>query len=278
MTKKIAFQGAKGAYSDLACRSAYPDWESLPSTSFDDAFVKTRSGEADLAMIPIDNTLAGRVADVHRLLPNGGLSIIGEHFQPIHHALVGVKGAKIEDAIHVHSHVHALPQCQRLIKQYSLEPHVNADTASAARDVAQWGSTDHVAISSTLAAQLYGLDILKENIEDEDHNTTRFLVLAREPQDFAFDKEEKVITSFIFNVGNIPSALYKALGGFATNNIQMAKLESYIDAQFKAAHFYVEVEAHPAEQRLIYAMEELQFFAKSVQILGSYKADQFRAA
>ena len=277
MSKKIAFQGAKGAYSDLACHSAYPDWESLPSTSFEDAFVKTRSGEADLAMIPIDNTLAGRVADVHRLLPKGGLSIIGEHFQPIHHALVGVKGAAIDDAIHVHSHVHALPQCQKLIKQYGLEQHVHADTASAARDVARWGSKDNVAISSVLAANLYGLEILKENIEDEDHNTTRFLVLAREPQDFAFDEEEKVITSFIFNVGNIPSALYKALGGFATNNIQMAKLESYIDAQFKAAHFYVEVEAHPDEQRFIYAMAELQFFAKSVQMLGSYKAAQFRA-
>jgi prephenate dehydratase len=277
MIKKIAFQGAKGAYSDLACRSAYPDWESLPSTSFDDAFVKTRSGEADLAMIPIDNTLAGRVADVHRLLPNGGLSIVGEHFQPIHHALVGVKGATIDDAVHVHSHVHALPQCQKLIKQHGLEPHVHADTASAARDVAQWGDKSHVAISSVLAANLYGLDILKENIEDEDHNTTRFLVLAREAQDFAFVQGDKVITSFIFNVGNIPSALYKALGGFATNNIQMAKLESYIDAQFKAAHFYVEVEAHPAEQRFLYALDELQFFAKSVQMLGSYKADQFRA-
>ena len=277
MTKKIAFQGAKGAYSDIACRRAYPEWESLPSTSFADAFVKTRTGEADLAMIPIDNTLAGRVADVHRLLPKGGLSIIGEHFQAIHHALVGVKGAKIEDAKHVHSHVHALPQCQKLINQYGLESHVHADTASAARDVAQWGNKEHVAISSVLAANLYGLDILKENIEDEAHNTTRFLVLAREPQDFPFDSSQKVITSFIFNVGNIPSALYKALGGFATNNIQMAKLESYIDAQFKAAHFYVEVEAHPAEQRFAYAMAELEFFAKSVQILGSYKADQFRA-
>jgi|TARA_R110002126_G_scaffold3263_1_gene18543 prephenate dehydratase len=276
MTKKIAFQGAKGAYSDLACREACPEYETLPCTSFDEAFAMARDGHADLAMIPVDNTLAGRVADVHRLLPQGGLFVIGEHFQPIHHALVGVRGAKIEDVTDVHSHVHALPQCQNLIKTYNMKPHVQADTASAARDVAAWGRKECAAISSTLAAKLYGLDILAENVEDADHNTTRFLILSREKQIPAFDEESKVITSFIFNVRNIPSALYKAMGGFATNNIQMTKLESYIDAQFNAAHFYAEVEAHPEEQRFIYAMDELEFFAKKVLMLGSYETHAFR--
>ncbi len=276
MTKKIAFQGAKGAYSDLACREACPDYESLSCTSFDEAFAMTRSGQADLAMIPVDNTLAGRVADVHRLLPQGDLFVIGEHFQPIHHALVGVRGATIDDITDVHSHVHALPQCQKLIKKYNMTPHVQADTASAARDVSAWGRKECAAISSTLAAELYNLDVLKENVEDADHNTTRFLILSREKQTPVYDAQSKVITSFIFNVRNIPSALYKAMGGFATNNIQMTKLESYIDAQFNAAHFYAEVEAHPDEQGFIYAMDELQFFAKKVLMLGSYQAHPFR--
>lgn len=235
----------------------------------------TREGHADLAMIPVDNTLAGRVADVHRLLPQGELFIIGEHFEPIHHMLVTVKGTKIDEIEHIHSHVHAIPQCQQLIKQHGFTPHVNADTASAARDVASWGKKDHAAISSSLAAEIYDLDILKENIEDESHNTTRFLILSRDMLIPDFD-DQKVITSFIFDVRNIPSALYKAMGGFATNNIQMTKLESYIDAQFKAAHFYAEVEAHPDDQRFKYAMEELRFFAKTVQMLGTYKADAFR--
>lgn len=278
MSKKIAFQGAKGAYSDLACREACPDYESVPCTSFDEAFRMTREGHTDLAMIPVDNTLAGRVADVHRLLPQGELFVIGEHFQPIHHALVGIKGTKLSEVTDVHSHVHALPQCQNLIQELGLKPHVHADTASAARDVAQWNKKESVAISSTLAAELYGLEILKENVEDADHNTTRFLVLSREKQVPDFADQDKVITSFIFNVRNIPSALYKAMGGFATNNIQMTKLESYIDAQFKAAHFYAEVEAHPEDQRFIYAMEELRFFAKTVLMLGTYKAHSFRDA
>lgn len=276
MSKKIAFQGAKGAYSDLAARKACPSFETVPCTSFDEAFKSAREGESDLAMIPVDNTLAGRVADVHRLLPKGQLYIVGEHFQPINHALVGVRGAKIEDVKEVHSHVHAIPQCQKLIKKHGFTAHVHADTASAARDVAHWGDKSHAAISSTLAAELYDLDILAENVEDETHNTTRFLILSPEMQMPEYKEGDNILTSFVFNVRNIPSALYKAMGGFATNGIQMTKLESYIDAQFNAAHFYAEVEAHPDEQRFKYALEELNFFAKSIQMLGTYKADPFR--
>ena len=276
MSKKIAFQGAKGAYSDLAARQACPDYETVPCKSFDEAFMHAREGLTDLAMIPVDNTLAGRVADVHRLLPKGKLYITGEHFQPIHHALVGVRGATIADIKNVHSHVHAIPQCQNLIKKHGFISHVHADTASAARDVAKWNDKAHAAISSTLTAELYDLDISAENVEDESHNTTRFLILSPEMNVPEYKKEEKVITSFIFDVRNIPSALYKAMGGFATNGIQMAKLESYIDAQFKAAHFYAEVEAHPDEQRFKFALDELNFFAKTVQMLGTYKADSFR--
>ncbi len=277
MSKTIAFQGFAGAYSDMACRAVYPDWETLPCETFDDAFAALIDGKADLAMIPIDNTLAGRVADVHRLLPHSGVSIIGEHFQPIQHALMAPKGAKIEALKHVHSHIHALPQCRKVINELGLKSHVHADTAGAAQDVATKGDPTHAAIASALAADIYGLDILRDDVQDADHNTTRFLILAREADVPAYEEGTLYMTSFFFSVRNIPASLYKALGGFATNGVNMVKLESYVDEKFQAAQFYADVVGHPEQRPLQLAMEELGFFAGDVTIMGTYKAHPFRS-
>lgn len=274
--KKIAFQGHAGAYSDLACRAVYPERETLPCASFEDAFIAVREGEAELAMIPVDNTLAGRVADVHHLLPEGGLFIIGEHFQPIKHALLGVKGAKIEDLKYVHSHVHAIPQCRDIIRKLGLKPQVRGDTAGAAAEVAQRGDPAHGAIASTLAAEIYGLEILIGDVQDADHNTTRFLILSREHKVPVYREGEPVLTSLVYGVRNIPAALYKTLGGFATNGISMAKLESYVGAGFSVARFYAEVEGHPDSRALQLALEELEFFATDIRILGTYPAHPSR--
>ncbi len=276
MPGKIAFQGAHGAYSDLSCRTVYPDMETMPCNSFEDAFRAVSDGETDLAMIPVDNTLAGRVADVHHLLPNSNLFIIGEHFQPIRHTLLGVKGAKLEELEYVHSHIHALPQCRKLIKRMGLKARVHADTAGAAQEICAKGDKTHAAIASSLAAEIYDLDILENDVQDADHNTTRFLILSKErliPLEM-----EHVITSMVFRVRNIPAALYKALGGFATNSINLTKLESYVDEKFQAAQFFVDLEGHPDSRSLQLALEELAFFAKEVKMLGSYPAHPFRRA
>lgn len=272
----IAFQGFSGAYSDMACRSVFPDWETMPCETFDDAFSAVQGGDAELAMIPVDNTLAGRVADVHHLMPKSGLYIIGEHFQPIEHSLLGIKGAKIEDLTHVHSHIHALPQCRKIIKELGLKPQVHADTAGAAEEISRKGEKAHGAIASELAARIYGLDVLKKDVQDADHNTTRFLVLAREARVPLHSEAEDCLTSFIFRVRNIPASLYKSLGGFATNSINMVKLESYVDENFQAAQFYVDVVGHPEDRSFQLAMEELGFFAEDVTILGTYPAHRFR--
>ncbi|MCB9990347.1 MAG: prephenate dehydratase [Rhodospirillales bacterium] len=274
--QKIAFQGYAGAYSDLACRAVCPDMETLPCNSFEDAFAAVRDGLAAKAMIPVDNTLAGRVADVHHLLPAGGLYITAEHFQPIHHALLGVAGSKIEDLKHVHSHVHAIPQCRNMIKKLGLQPHVHADTAGAAAEAAQRGDKQHGAIASTLAAEIYGLDILEGDVQDADHNTTRFLLLAPEPEIPAYKEDGHYLTSIVYRVRNIPAALYKTLGGFATNGVSMAKLESYVGAGFNVAQFYAELEGHPDSRAFQLAMEELEFYAKEVNVLGTYKAHTLR--
>lgn len=273
---KIAFQGAHGAYSDLACREAFPKYETVPCNTFEEAFAAVQKGTTELAMIPIDNTLAGRVADVHHLMPKGKLFIIGETFLKVQHALLGVRGAAIGDLVHVHSHVHALPQCRKLIKELGVKPHVHADTAGAAAEVAERGDKAHAAIASTLAAKIYGLDILKADIQDADHNTTRFVVLSREASVPAFDRKTSFITSFVFSVRSIPAALYKALGGFATNGVDMIKLESYVHPQFQVAEFYAEVTAHPDEDRFKLAFDELKFFADDLRVLGTYKAHKFR--
>jgi prephenate dehydratase len=271
--KKIAFQGAHGAYSDLAARTVFPKAETVPCATFDDAFAAVSSGKADAAMIPVDNTLAGRVADVHRLMPGSGLYIIGEFFLPIHHQLLGVKGAKKSDLKYVHSHVHALPQCRKAIARLKLKPLVHADTAGAAEEIARKGDKAHGAIASALAGEIYGLEVLEKNIHDEAHNATRFLVLTPKPQKI---KNEDVLTSLVFTVRNIPAALYKSLGGFATNGLSLAKLESYVDKNFQAAQFYCEVEGHAESHAFKLALEELAFYAQDVKILGTYAAHPSR--
>ena len=275
--RKISFQGAHGAYSDIACREVFPNMETVPCDTFEEAFAAVQTGATDLAMIPVDNTLAGRVADVHHFLPKSGLSIIGEHFVKIEHALLGVKGATIKDLKHVHSHLHALPQCRKVIKELGLKPHVHGDTAGAASEVAEKNDPQHAAIASTLAGEIYGLTVLRGDVQDADHNTTRFLTLSREPSVPKLDTKVTYITSFIFSVRNIPAALYKAMGGFATNGINMIKLESYVNPQFQVAQFYVDVIGHPESRPLQLAMEELGFFAKEVTNLGTYPAHPFRA-
>ena len=272
----IAFQGMYGAYSDLACRRCFPDNPTWPCPSFDDAFAAVREGQADLAMIPVDNTLAGRVADVHHLMPEGGLYIIGEHFQPIRHSLLGVEGADIEDLHHIHSHVHAIPQCRRLLRERGLKTHIHADTAGAAAEVARMNDSAHAAIASELAARIYGLEILQHDIQDADHNTTRFLILSREPAGLGPRDTGHMLTTLVFRVRNIPAALYKALGGFATNGVNMVKLESYVDAHFQAAQFYCDIEGHPEHEHVRLALEELDFFAREVRLLGTYKSHEFR--
>jgi prephenate dehydratase len=272
----IAFQGAIGAYSDLACREVFPGAQTLPCENFYKAFLAVQNNQADLAMIPVDNTLAGRVADVHRLLPASGLHIIGETFQPIRHALLGIKGAKIGQLTDVHSHIHALPQCQKIINKLGLTQHVRADTAGAAKDIADMNDPSQAAISSTLAAEIYDLEILTENVQDESHNTTRFLILSQDGYVPEHDESKTYITSFIFEIRNIPAALYKAMGGFATNNVNMMKLESYIGEKFQTARFYADVVGHPEDRPLQLAMEELGFFTKEVTILGTYEAHDFR--
>lgn len=275
-SQKIVFQGFPGAYSDMACREVFPGMETVPAETFADAFAAMADGRADLAMIPIDNTLAGRVADVHHLMPKSGLSIIGEHFLRVEHALLGVKGAKIEDLKHVHSHMHALPQCRKIIKELGLKAHVHADTAGAARQIAENGDKAHGAIASKLAAEIYGLDVLRADVQDEGHNTTRFLILAREADVPVYNPKDTYITSFIFQVRSIPAALYKALGGFATNGVNMVKLESYVNPEFQVARFFSDVVGHPESRPLQLAMEELGFFAEEVTILGTYPAHPSR--
>lgn len=273
-TKSIAFQGEKGAYSHLACQTVFPNATVLPCTSFEAAFEAVNNGTTDLAMIPIDNTIAGRVADVHHLMPKGDLFIISEHFQPIDHCLLATKDADINDLKIVHSHVHAIPQCKKIIKKMDLEARVHADTAGAANHIATLKDPTHCAIASKIAADIYDLQILEENIQDEHHNTTRFLILSLDPQTPAIDTP--TISSLTFEVRNIPAALYKSLGGFATNQLSLAKLESYVDEKFQAARFYCEVEGHPDSQEFQFAIEELGFYAKDVKFLGAYPAHAFR--
>ncbi len=275
-TKTIAFQGAAGAYSDLACRSARPEMATIPCRSFEDAFATVRDGAAALAMIPIENSVAGRVADIHHLLPDSHLHIIAEHFQRVDHHVLGLPGTKLADLTHLHSHVHAINQCRKFIAEHGLEPVVHADTAGAAAEIAAGGDKTQGAIGSALAGETYSLESLKANIEDAEHNTTRFLVMARDAI-IPHPKVERPITSFVFRVRNVPAALYKALGGFATNCINMTKLESYLEGgHFHAAQFYADVEGHPEHKDLKLALEELEFFSREVIILGVYTAHPYR--
>ena len=277
VAKKIVFQGEPGANSHLACQQVYPDYEAVPCPTFEDCFVAMEGGKADLAMIPIENSLAGRVADIHHLLPTSGLHIVGEHFLPIHFQLMALPGTRLEDIRSVHSHVHALGQCRKVIRAHGWTAAVEGDTAGAAREVAELGDRTRAALAPRIAAELYGLEILMEDVEDEAHNTTRFIILSKREQHAAAGNGP-VLTTFVFRVRNVPAALYKALGGFATNGVNMTKLESYqLGGRFFATQFYADVEGHPEDRPLTLALEELAFFSAEVRILGVYPASAFRA-
>jgi prephenate dehydratase len=277
--KTIAYQGEPGANSDLACRSLFTHATPLPCPTFEEAFLAVQEGRAEAGLIPIENSQAGRVTDSHHLLPLSGLSITAEHFVPIRHQLMGLKGAKLQNIKEVHSHVQALGQCRRALHRLNLQPVVASDTAGAARMVAEKGDPSVAAIASTLAAELYGLDILLADIEDANNNTTRFVVLAPTASAAAYDQTQNYITSFVFRVKNMPSALYKALGGFATNGVNLLKLESYmLDGVFFSTQFYVEIEGHPEIPSVQRAFEELNFFSRELRLLGAYKAHPFRKA
>ncbi|PZQ80770.1 MAG: prephenate dehydratase [Ancylobacter novellus] len=276
--RTVVFQGEPGANSHIACREVFPDHEAVPCATFEDAFAALKNGEADLGMIPIENSIAGRVADIHHLMPTSGLTIIGEFFLPLSHQLMAVPGASLATVKSAESHVMALGQCRNMIRKLGLKAIVGADTAGSARLVAESGDPTRAAIASRLAAEIYGLDIIAENIEDDSHNTTRFIILAREG-DWAPANNGPTVTTFVFRVRNVPAALYKALGGFATNGVNMTKLESYqLDGEFFATQFYADVDGHPDDHSLKLALEELSFFSKEVRILGVYPAHEYRIA
>jgi len=273
---RVAFQGEPGAYANLAAREALPNAQAIPCPTFEDAIDAVRSGDTDLAIIPIENSLHGRIADIHHLLPDAGLYIVGEHFHRVRHQLLGVKGTKLENIKTVMSQGPALGQCRRIIRERKLTAQNWHDTAGAARHVAELKDPSIAAIASSLAAEFYGLDILKRDVEDESHNMTRFLIMAREPDDAPADAGP-VVTTFIFRVRNVPAALYKAMGGFATNGVNMTKLESYqLGGSFNATQFYADIEGHPEERLVRLALEELQFFTTKLMILGVYPAHPFR--
>ncbi|WP_245415021.1 prephenate dehydratase [Aureimonas flava] len=279
---RISFQGEPGANSDTASRTMYPDLEPLPCPTFEDALAAVTRGEADLAMIPIENTIAGRVADIHHLLPVSGLQIVGEFFLPIRFQLMAKRGVAMGDIREVHSHIHALGQCRGILRRNGWKPVVAGDTAGAARVVSQMPEPHVAALAPRLAAELYGLDILAENVEDAEHNTTRFVVLSRPGRGrelWAPRSEGVVVTTFVFEVRNLPAALYKALGGFATNGINMTKLESYqLEGKFVATQFFSDIEGHPEDPGVARALDELRFFSKRVSIMGVYPASPDRPA
>jgi prephenate dehydratase len=277
-SNRIAFQGEPGANSHLAARDAHPAMEALPCPTFEDALAAVKGGEAKLAMIPIENSVAGRVADIHHLLPDSGLYIVAEHFERVRHQLLTLPGVKLSELKTVHSHIMALGQCRRAIRALKLAAIVEADTAGAARHLRETGDRSWAVIASKLAAEIYGLKVARADIEDAEHNTTRFVVLAAKPERVRAS-DGPVVTSFVFRVRNVPAALYKALGGFATNGVNMTKLESYqLEGSFNATMFYADIEGHPDERPVKLAMEELAFFTSEVTVLGTYKASPFRAA
>jgi prephenate dehydratase len=274
--KRVAFQGEPGAYANLAAREALPHVMAVPFPTFDDAVEAVRTGETDLCIIPVENSLHGRIADIHHLLPDAGLYIVGEHFHRVRHQLLGLKGSKLADLRTVYSQGPALGQCRKLIRELKLTAHNWHDTAGSARHVAELKDPSAGAIASSLAAEIYGLDVLRADVEDESHNMTRFLIMAHEPDDAANDGQ-RVVTTFVFRVRNVPAALYKALGGFATNGVNMTKLESYqLGGSFNATQFYADIEGHPEERHVRLALEELQFFTSKLTVLGVYPAHPFR--
>ena len=273
----IAFQGFLGANSHIAIKECFPKMTPLPCVRFEDAFEAVQKGKARLAMIPVDNSIAGRVADIHHILPQSGLSIIGEHFMRVTYHLMAVPGASLKTISRVESHVQSLSQCAQFVRKHKLTPIVSADNAGAAKDVAERGDKTVAAIAPPLAAKIYGLKTLASRIEDADHNTTRFLIMSKTPLKTNAKKGGPYVTSFVFRLRSVPAALYKALGGFATNGVNMTKLESYmIGGKFSAAQFYADVDGHPDDVALRHALEDLRFYSKEVIILGTYPAHPYR--
>ena len=273
--KRVAFQGEPGAYANLAAREAVPHASAIPKPTFEDAIEAAKSGDCDLCIIPVENSLIGRIADIHHLLPDSGLHIVGEHFLPIRHQLLGLKDATLDGVTSVYSQAPALAQCRTILRERGLVAHNWYDTAGSAKHIAELGDKSVAAIASTLAAEFYGLKILKADVEDEHHNATRFLIMSR--QDERAPNTGKVVTSFVFQVKNVPAALYKAMGGFATNGVNMTKLESYqLGGSFNATRFYVDIQGHPEEAHVARALEELAFHTADHAIMGVYPAHPFR--
>ena len=275
-TNRIAFQGEMGAYSHQACREVYPEMEPLPCATFEDAVAAVNNGGADLAMLPVENSLYGRVADIHRLLPESGLYIIAEHFVPVRISLLGVPGASLGDIKTAQSHTVLLGQCRNFLREHGIKSLVGADTAGSAMAIADAGDKTQGALASQLAGEIYGLQPLASDIQDAAHNTTRFLVMS--PRRIESDpKQGRSMTSFVFQVRNVPAALYKAMGGFATNGVNMVKLESYmIGGSFTATQFYADIVGHPDDAPVKRAMEELAYFTDYLEVLGVYEADKSR--
>lgn len=278
-TNKISFQGEFGANSHIACSNMFPNMDAVPSATFEEALNLVEIGQADLAMIPIENTLAGRVADIHHLLPQSSLYIIDEYFLPIHFQLMVLPGVTHDEIKTVHSHIHALAQCRNIIRKNGWEPITFSDTAGAAKFIKKNAKRSQAALAPLIAAKLYGLDILEKNVEDNPHNITRFVILSRSQRHVPKPQNgEKIITSLLFRVRNVPAALYKAMGGFATNGINMTKLESYqIGGNFNATQFFVDIEGHPEDTMMQHALEELAFFSAEFRIIGIYPAQNERA-
>ena len=273
MTGRISFQGALGAYSHEACVAARPDFEPVPCRTFEDTLNAVTSGAADLAMLPVENTTYGRVADAHRLLPQSGLHIVDEAFVRVRIALMANKGVDLTQVEKVRAHLVLLPQAQKFLSENGLLAEAAADSAGAASEIAADPTSRQAALASELAAETYGLDVLARDIEDEGHNTTRFLLMA--PQPNLARRGSKMMTTFVFQVRNIPAALYKAMGGFATNGVNMTKLESYmVGGAFTATQFYADIEGHPDDANVQLALEELGFFTTNMKILGTYPVDE----
>jgi prephenate dehydratase len=271
---KVAFQGEKGAFGHASVRAVFPNDEAVPCVTFEQTIAAVQNHEADFAMVPVENSLYGRITDIHHLLPESGLKIVGEYYHRVNMCLLGVKGAKLDEVEEVQSLSVALGQCRKFIREHNLTAINAVDTAGSAREVAERGDKKRAAIASKLAGEIYGLDLLAEDIEDEDHNTTRFLIMSREMLDLPAGTGD-VKTTFVFRVRNVPAALYKAMGGFATNGINMTKLESYmVDGNFTATQFYADIEGHPDDQAVKYAMEELEFFTDYINVLGVYPIRQ----
>lgn len=284
-TKRVAYQGVEGAYSHLSCKKVFPDHQAIACEDFQSAILMVEEERAEFAMIPLENSTAGRVEEIYRLLPKTHLQIVAEHFEPVNHCLLALPGVELDQIRTVSSHPQALAQCFHHLEKLNIKAVAAVDTALSAKQLATKKELAHStesyktqgAIASTLAAELYGLNVVVENFQDVSGNTTRFIVLAKNATALLYDKQQDYITSLLFSVRNIPAALYKALGGFATNGINMIKLESYMDGgTMEASHFHIDLAGHPNQLGMINALEELNFFAKDVRILGSYPAHNYR--